>query len=86
MTKDQLIEAIWDGRIVSEAAISTRISAARTAVGDTGKDQAIIRTVVRRGFEMVVPVDATCDAPAVPARSGRQKIRYATSPDGTQIA
>ena len=44
VTKDELIEAIWDGRIVSDATLSSRISAARTAVGDDGKAQRVIRT------------------------------------------
>lgn len=92
VTKDQLVETIWDGRIVSDAAISARISAARAAVGDNGKAQAVIRTVVRRGVELVVPVEAAGAAPARPAPApdpatvGRQRIRYATSRDGTRIA
>lgn len=88
VSKDALIEAVWDGRIVSEATISARINAARTAVGDTGKDQAIIRTVPRRGFELVAPVtvDPADEAPAGPAGELGQTIRYATSRDGTLIA
>lgn len=42
VSKDDLIDAVWHGRIVSDAAISARISAARTAVGDNGRDQFII--------------------------------------------
>ncbi len=88
VTKDQLIDRIWGGRIVSEAAISSRISAARAAVGDSGKAQAVIRTVVRRGVELVAPVEVIGPGPATPAPApgGRQKIRYATSRDGTRIA
>lgn len=86
VTKDQLIEDVWDGRIVSEATISARINAARTAVGDTGKDQRIIQTVMRRGFKMVSDV-TTADA-AGSARSTKlqQTIRYTRSKDGTGIA
>jgi len=57
VSKDDLIEAVWDGRIVSDAALSSRISAARQAVGDSGQAQAIIRTVARRGFRFVAAVD-----------------------------
>jgi DNA-binding winged helix-turn-helix (wHTH) protein/alpha-beta hydrolase superfamily lysophospholipase len=86
VTKDTLIEVVWDGRIVSEATVSTRINAARTAVGDNGKNQAIIKTVARRGFEMVAPVSLSeRDAASIP-RENRQTIRFATSADGTQIA
>ncbi|UYV38187.1 alpha/beta fold hydrolase [Rhodobacteraceae bacterium D3-12] len=56
VSKDHLIDVVWGGRIVSEATISARINAARKAVGDDGKRQAIIRTITRRGFEMVAEV------------------------------
>ena len=53
VSKDELLDAIWEGRIVSEAALSSRINAARRAIGDTGNDQALIRTVHKRGFRFV---------------------------------
>jgi TolB-like protein/cytochrome c-type biogenesis protein CcmH/NrfG len=53
VTKDDLIETVWDGRIVSESTLTSRINAARRAVGDTGKDQAVIRTIARKGFRFV---------------------------------
>jgi TolB-like protein/DNA-binding winged helix-turn-helix (wHTH) protein/tetratricopeptide (TPR) repeat protein len=56
VSRDELIEAVWHGRIVSETTISARIWAARHAVGDTGEAQAVIRTVPRRGFHFVAPV------------------------------
>src|SRR5450631_1182659 len=43
VSRDEIIEAVWRGRIVSEATLSSRINAARQAVGDTGKTQAVIR-------------------------------------------
>src|SRR5256885_16915103 len=49
VTKDELIERIWNGRAVSDAALNSRINAARRAIGDSGKKQSIIRTVQRRG-------------------------------------
>lgn len=48
--KNELFDAVWPGRTVSEATLSSRISAARRAIGDTGEKQAFIRTVPRRGF------------------------------------
>ena len=86
VTKDQLIEAVWDGRIVSEATISARINAARAAVGDNGRDQRIIRTVPRRGFEMVADVTAQTGPAASAAPGPHQTIRYTASADGTSIA
>ena len=88
VTKDELIEAVWDGRIVSEATISTRIAAARTAVGDNGRAQSVIRTVQRRGFEMVAPVTRgnAAPAPAPGGDSARPTVRYAPASDGAALA
>jgi len=47
VSKDDLIETVWNGRIVSESTLTSRINAARTAVGDSGKSQAVIRTIDR---------------------------------------
>src|SRR5215470_10855819 len=53
VSKDELIEAIWQGRIISETALSSCISAARRAVGDDGDHQFLIRTLHKRGFRFV---------------------------------
>jgi TolB-like protein/cytochrome c-type biogenesis protein CcmH/NrfG len=53
VTKDDLIETVWDGRIVSESTLTSRINAARKAVGDSGKNQIMIRTLARKGFRFV---------------------------------
>jgi TolB-like protein len=53
VSKDDLIEEVWGGRIVSESALTTRINAARAAVGDTGEDQRLIRTFPRKGIRFV---------------------------------
>jgi TolB-like protein len=58
VSKDDLIEAVWDGRIVSESTLTSRINAARRAVGDSGKHQAVIRTIARKGFRFVGDVNA----------------------------
>lgn len=90
ITKDHLVEVVWGGRIVSDATISARINAARTAVGDTGKAQAVIRTIQRRGIELVVPVEtansSSADVSANIEKDDRQTIRFTTSADGTKIA
>ncbi|MCU0986494.1 MAG: winged helix-turn-helix domain-containing protein [Acetobacteraceae bacterium] len=69
VSKDELIETIWGGRIISEAALSSRINAARRAIGDTGQDQGLIRTFHKRGFRFVASVatDAAAPLPATPA-------------------
>ena len=53
VTKDELFAAIWKGRIVSDATLSSRIKAARQAIGDSGESQALIQTLHRRGFRFV---------------------------------
>jgi TolB-like protein/Tfp pilus assembly protein PilF len=67
VSKDELIEAIWQGRIISEAALSSRISAARRALGDSGNDQSLIRTLHKRGFRFVGDVEEVAAAAAVAA-------------------
>ena len=56
LTRDDLIETVWGGRIVSDSAISTQINAARAALGDDGASQRVIRTAPRRGFRFEAAV------------------------------
>ena len=89
VSRDELIEAVWDGRIVSDATLSSRISAARTAVGDSGRDQNIIRTIPRRGFRFVAAVSTNAHADKQDAAAPKvaQTIRYCTtSADNVQLA
>ena len=68
VTKDDLIEKIWEGRIVSELTLTSRINAARKAVADSGRDQDMIRTIARKGFRFVGDVrETTADARAAAA-------------------
>ena len=53
VSKDDLISAVWNGRIVSDAALTTRLNAARSAIGDTGEKQHLIKTLPRKGFRFV---------------------------------
>jgi DNA-binding winged helix-turn-helix (wHTH) protein/TolB-like protein/Flp pilus assembly protein TadD len=53
ISKDELIEKVWGGRAVSDAALSSRIKSARRAIGDDGDQQRLIRTVHGRGFRFV---------------------------------
>jgi adenylate cyclase len=59
VSKDDLINAVWNGRIVSDAALTTRLNAVRAAVGDTGEEQRLIKTLPRKGFRFVGQVRAT---------------------------
>ncbi len=53
VSKDDLLETVWHGRIVSESTLTSHINAARTAIGDNGHDQRLIRTIARKGFRFV---------------------------------
>src|SRR5882672_6577462 len=53
VSKDDLIEGVWDGRIVSESTLTSRITAVRKAVGDSGAEQRLIRTISRKGIRFV---------------------------------
>jgi TolB-like protein len=53
VTKNDLLAAVWHGRIVSESALANRINAARGAIGDTGDEQRLIKTLPRRGVRFV---------------------------------
>jgi TolB-like protein/Tfp pilus assembly protein PilF len=57
VSKDDLIAAIWGGRIVSESALTTCINAARTAIGDSGEAQRLIKTLPRKGIRFVGKVE-----------------------------
>ena len=56
VSKDDLFAAVWNSRIVSESALTTRINAVRAAVGDSGQEQRLIRTLRGRGFRFVAEV------------------------------
>jgi len=93
VSKDDLIDAVWGGRIVSESTLTSRINAARKAVGDNGEDQRLIRTIARRGFRVVggvrirsdrdKPVLAAGPSPDEPA--GQRRLAH-PPPDRPAIA
>src|SRR5262245_37833115 len=88
ITKDEIIEHIWNGRCVSDAALSSRIKAVRQAIGDDGASQTCIRTIHRRGFRVVAPVTQD-GAPATnsPSDSAREPDQAtAMSPPGETMA
>ena len=66
VSKDELLDTIWNGRIVSEAALSSRINAARKAIGDDGDRQVLIKTIHRRGFRFIGVVQEATTVNAAP--------------------
>ena len=87
--KEELLDTVWGNRFVSESALTSRVKAARQAIGDDGRTQRLIRTAHGRGYQFAAPVDeavqpnpfaSVSPAPAV------QEIRFCTTGDGTRLA
>ena len=77
VSRDELVDAIWAGRIVSESTLASHINAVRKAVGDSGQEQRVIRTVARKGFRFAADLqartapdedDAPGPSPALPVK------------------
>ena len=85
VSKDEIVETIWDGRAVSDAAVNSRIMSARRAVGDDGTEQRCIRTIRSRGYRMVADVEIV--APNGSRENGPHASNAATaSKDSTKHA
>lgn len=91
ISKDDLIASVWGGRIVSDSSLTSRINAARKAIGDNGERQDLIRTFTRKGFRFVGDVHEDNDFGAATASrldraSLRQNVHFCTTSDGVRIA
>ncbi|WP_421852339.1 alpha/beta fold hydrolase [Oricola sp.] len=92
VSKEDLVEAIWNGRAISDAAISSAVSAARKAIGDDGRRQEYLKTMHGRGLRFVASVvelrqDGEAGAnPPDASRRHEQEIHYCHSADGTRLA
>jgi TolB-like protein len=88
VSKDDLIDAVWNGRIVSDSALTTRLNVARGAIGDSGEEQRLIRTLPRKGFRFVGEVreqDGRADG-GVSAASAEARAPPPVLPDRPSIA
>src|SRR5256714_4592670 len=89
VSRNDLIDLVWRGRIVSDSTLDSRINAARNAVGDNGKEQKLIRTIPRTGIRFVGAVSGQSDdappAVAVP-EDGEQPHVPLPLPDRPAIA
>ena len=63
VSRDELLQAVWAGRLVSDSTVASHINAVRKAIGDSGSGQRLLRTVARKGFRFVGMVQE--DAPLV---------------------
>jgi TolB-like protein len=89
VSKDELLDAVWAGRIVSESTLTSHINAVRKAIGDSGEEQRLIRTVPRKGFRFVGDVKET-DGPTAPntkaLKSDEASAPALVLPDSPSIA
>ncbi len=88
VSKDELIAKVWDGRVVSESTLTTRINAARRALGDSGEQQQFIKTIPRRGLRFVGEVRQDgVTAPQSPTFSvPSQEVTFCRATDGVNLA
>ncbi len=90
VSKEELFDTVWHGRIVSLSTLTSRINAARAALGDSGAEQRLIRTIARKGYRFAGNVMVE-GAPASSAGHNKpdelhQTIRFCTASDGVRIA
>ncbi len=71
VTKAELIERLWPTSFVSDATLHQRLSAARRAVGDSGRAQHTIQTIRGRGYRFIAPVAVPVEAAAATGRGSR---------------
>jgi DNA-binding winged helix-turn-helix (wHTH) protein/pimeloyl-ACP methyl ester carboxylesterase len=92
VSKDDLIASVWGGRIVSDSAVDSRINAVRKALGDSGKEQRLIRTVARKGVRFIGEAakseksNESATAALAASDQPRQEVRFCTAADGVRIA
>jgi pimeloyl-ACP methyl ester carboxylesterase/DNA-binding winged helix-turn-helix (wHTH) protein len=88
ISSEEIFDAVWHGRIVSLSTLTSRINAARKAIGDNGSSQRLIKTIARKGYRFMgqavaggEPRHAAQEAPHL-----RQEIHFCTSGNGVRIA
>ena len=92
VSKDDLLDAVWGGRIVSESTLTSHINAVRKAIGDSGEEQRLIRTIARKGFRFVGDVreaqssDGFSPQKTEPAQSNEPSAHALALPDKPSIA
>lgn len=91
VSKDDLIASVWGGRIVSDSTLTSRINAARKALGDSGEEQRLIRTMPKKGFRFIGHVTELAKAGESGAHQAAsnlppQEVHFCTATDGARIA
>ena len=88
VSKDELLANVWGGRIVSESTLTTRINAARRALGDSGEQQQFIKTIPRRGLRFVGELrkDGFTAPQSAPFSVASQEVTFCRAADGVNLA
>lgn len=86
VSRDELFEKLWEGRVVSDSALASRIKSARQAVGDDGRTQAIIKTVHGQGLRFVADVHVQHESPIVAQVIARREQKKAAPELSSQAA
>ena len=96
VTRDELLENLWKGKMVTDAALAVTLQFARKAVGDSGRAQLVIKTIHGRGYQFIAKVsETTADISPLNARPAstadiglvdQSAVRYCLSDDGVSIA
>ncbi|MFS8102142.1 alpha/beta fold hydrolase [Lentzea alba] len=92
VSKKELLTTVWSGEPVSDAALATGLRTVRLAIGDTGSQQQLIRTVHRRGYQFVASTNTEVAEPPVSTNAAvetswsRDVIRFCRTADGTRLA
>lgn len=87
VTKDDLIDVVWGGRIVSESTMTSHINAVRKAIGDSGEEQRLVRTIARKGYRFVGEVrESDASERADPAKRHEPLAQALALPDRPSIA
>jgi len=91
VSKEELLDTVWGDRFVSESALTSRIKAARRAVGDDGASQRVIRTLHGRGYRFIADVQELAPsgpgpAPLASEHHRRQQVRLCTGRGGVRLA
>jgi DNA-binding winged helix-turn-helix (wHTH) protein/Tfp pilus assembly protein PilF len=79
VSKDEIIEKVWDGRVVSDAAVASRVKSARQALGDDGRAQRFIRTIHGQGFRFVAEINT------LRGSAGHRSLQGGAGPDAYDI-
>ena len=86
VSKDNLLDTVWHGRIVSESTLTSHINAVRKAIGDNGGDQRLVRTVARKGFRFVGEVRQADASDGFDSQEAEAAAPARTLPDKPSIA